>query len=140
MKLTLPKKIGWIIFSLLLFLDAFLDVVRGAEGNPLWKPVVARFGINIVLFLVPLLLFLFYLVVKAGGWLIAKVDKLPYAEEFVLTGLVIVYFIYDLWVVSVDFFGFRLIQNFQKMTPFLMAVGLAYALLAQWLMKSRVET
>lgn len=136
-KVTLPKKTGWIIFTLLLFTDAFLDVIRGAEGNPLWKPLVARIGINFVPFLVPLVLPFFYLVVKALGLLISKVDKLPQAEELTLTTLVVVYFAYDLWVIATDFFGFNLIRNHYQTIPILLTIGLGYALWAEWAIKQR---
>ena len=136
-KVTLSKKTGWIIFTLLLFVDAFLDVVRGAEGNPLWKPLVARMGINFVPFLVPLILPFFYLLVKMLGWLIHKTDKLPQAEELVLTTLVVVYFVYDLWVTTVDFLGFRLLRDFRQTIPFLIIAAFAYALSAERQLKRK---
>lgn len=134
-QITLPKKTAWIVFTLLLLADAFLDVIRGAEGNPLWKPVVAAVGISYVPFLVPLVLPFFYLVVKALGWLVRKVDKLPQAEEIILTTLVVVYFVYDLWVIAADFFSFRLIRNHYQVVPLLMVAGFAYALWAEWSLK-----
>ena len=130
-RITLSKKTGWVIFTLLLFVDAFLDVIRGTEGNPLWKPLAARIGINFIPFLVPLILPFFYLVVKILGWLIYKTDKLPQAEELVLTTLVVVYLAYDLWVIAADFLGFRLLRDFRQTIPFLLAAGFAYALLAE---------
>lgn len=136
-KATLSKKTGWVIFTSLLFVDAFLDVIRGAEGNPLWKPLVARIGINFVPFLVPLILPFFYLTVKALGLLISKVDKLPQAEELVLTTLVVVYFVFDLWVIAADFFGFNLIRSHYQVIPILVVVGFGYALWAEWVIKRR---
>lgn len=136
-KVTLSKRMGWIIFSLLVFVDAFLDVVRGAEGNPLWQPLVERIGINFVPLLVPFILLFFYLLVKSCGWLIHKADKLPQAEELVLTTLVIVYFTYDLWVVAVDFLGFHLIRNFRQTIPLLLVVAFGYALLAEQQLKRK---
>ncbi len=136
-RITLSKKTGWVIFTLLLFVDAFLDVIRGTEGNPLWQPLVERVGINFVPFLVPLILPFFYLVVKTLGWLIHKVEKLPQAEELVLTTLVVVYLVYDLWVIADDFLGFRLIHDFRQTIPFLLVAGFAYALLAERQLKRR---
>jgi len=130
-QVTLPKKTAWVVFTLLLLTDAFLDVARRVEGNSLWQPIVTVIGINYVPLLVPLILPLFYVVVKVLGWLVRKVDRLPQAEELILTTLVIVYFVYDLWVVAVDFFGFRLISNFRQTIPLLLATSLGYALWAE---------
>jgi len=44
-KIVLSKKTGWIILAILVFLGAFLDVRRGAEGNPLWHPNLNYVGI-----------------------------------------------------------------------------------------------
>lgn len=131
MKPILSKKAGWIIITILVFIDAFLDVIRGVEGNPLWKPAVEIIGINNVPFLVPFVLLLFYLVVKGAGWLVEKTDKTQNSEELVLTGLVIAYAIFDIWVVSVDFLGFRLITNFRYMIIPMILIVLGYALWAQ---------
>ena len=131
MKPVLSKKIGWVILALLVFLDSFLDVIRGVEGNPLWKPVVNAIGIKNVPFLVPLVLLLFYLVVKVLGWLVEKTDKTPNSEELVLTSLVIVYAVFDIWTISVDFLGFRLIPNFRYMVIPMAIIGMGYALWAQ---------
>lgn len=136
-KVTLPKKLAWVIFTLLLFTDAFLDVIRGAEGNPLWKPVVEVIGIKSVPLLVPLALIFFYLVVKAVSWFVKKVDKFPEAEDVILSTLVVVYGVFVLWVIAVDFFGFRLIHNHYQMTPVLVVIALAYALGAEYVIKHR---
>lgn len=127
----LQKKMGWIILAILVFIDAFLDVIRGVEGNPLWMPIVNVIGIRNVPFLVPFVLLLFYLAVKALGRLVEKIDKTPCSEELVLTALVIVYASFDIWLISVDFLGFRLITNFRHMIVPLTIIGLGYALLAQ---------
>lgn len=127
----LSKKSGWIILTILVFIDAFLDVIRGVEGNPLWKPVVNAIGINNVPFLVPFVLLLFYLVVKALGWLVKKTDKTPNSEELVLTALVIVYAVFDIWAISVDFLSFSLISNFRYMIIPMTVLALGYALWAQ---------
>ena len=131
MKPVLSKKMGWIILAVLVLLDAFLDVIRGVEGNPLWKPVVNAIGIKNTPFLVPFVLLLFYLVVKGAGWLVEKTDKTKNSEELVLTGLVIAYGIFDIWVVSVDFLGFRLIPNFRYMIIPMTLIALGYCLWAQ---------
>ena len=135
---VLSKKAGWIILAVLVFLDAFLDVRRGAEGNPLWQPIVNIIGINYVPFLVPFVLLLFYFVVKGGAWLTRKVDKVKNnSEELVLTSLVLAYFVFDLWVISVDFFGFGLIKNHYYLTPILVVVVLAYSLWAEKKLKKQ---
>lgn len=131
MKPVLSKKSGWIILALLVFLDSFLDIIRGVEGNPLWKPVVNAIGIKNVPFLVPLVLVLFYLVVKVLGWLVEKTDKTPNSEELVLTALVVAYAVFDIWAVSVDFLGFRLIPNFRYMIIPMIILALGYAFWAQ---------
>ncbi|MBI3588632.1 hypothetical protein HY095_05535 [Candidatus Micrarchaeota archaeon] len=127
----LSKRIGWLVFIALVFLDAFLDVLRGVEGNPLWIPVVKLIGINSVPLLVPLILPAFYLVVKALGWVVSKADKLPHAEEIILTALVVVYSVFDAWLIAFDFLGFRLVRSFYQMIPVMMAAGFAYALWAE---------
>ena len=132
---ALPKHLGWIFFTILVFIDAFLTVIRGAEGNPLWIPVVKFIGINRVLFLVPLILPLYYFVVKAISWVVKRVDRLPQAEEILLTTLVLIYAVFDVWLIAVDFFGFRFIRSFYHTIPFLIAVGFVYALLAEYLVK-----
>ena len=128
---VLSKKIGWIVLAILVFIDAFLDVIRGVEGNPLWIPIVNIIGIKNVPFLAPFVLALFYAVVKALGWIVEKADKTPKAEELVLTSLVIAYGFFDVWAVSVDFFGFRLIPDFRYMIIPMIIASLGYALWAQ---------
>lgn len=127
----LPKTQGWAIFTALLFIDAFIDVVRGAEGNPIWIPIVNAIGINFVPLLVPLILPLYYAAVKVLGAVAGRVDRTPHAEEIILTALVVVYALFDAWLVASGFLGFRLIKNFYQTIPFLIIAGLAYALWAQ---------
>lgn len=127
----LSKKAGWISLAVLVLIDAFLDVIRGVEGNPIWMPVINAIGIKNTPFLVPLVLLLFYAAVKALGWLVERADKTPKSEELVLTSLVIVYAVFDIWAISVDFLGFRLIPNFRYMIIPLTIIGLGYALWAQ---------
>ena len=138
-KVTLPWVFGWILLAVLVFLDAFLDVLRGREGNPLWKPVINIIGIEYVPLLVPLIIILFYVVVRAGGWLIEKVDKLPQSKEIVLTCLVFAFAVYDIWVIAVDFFNFTLIQNHLHMIPILIIVVLGYALWAEYMLKKELK-
>ena len=128
---VLSKGIGWSLLAGLILIDAFLDVIRGVEGNPLWIPIINMIGIKNVPFLAPFVLALFYAVVKALGWLVDKIDKTPRSEELVLTALVIVYAVFDIWAVSVDFFGFGLIPNFRYMIIPLIIIGMGYALWAQ---------
>jgi len=96
--MALPKKIAWPIIILALFWDVFLTVRAGGEGNPLWRPLTLNYGINVVWALLPLGLLIFYLLSKACGWLIEKVDKYPRGEEIVLTFLVLVYGTYVLYL------------------------------------------
>ena len=128
---VLSKRFGWILLASLVLIDAFLDVIRGVEGNPLWMPIVNIIGIKNVPFLAPFVLALFYAVVKALGWIVEKADKTPKAEELVLTSLVIAYGFFDVWAVSVDFFGFRLIPDFRYMIIPMIILALGYALWAQ---------
>jgi len=129
---VLSKKAGWIILAVLVFLDAFLDVIRGTEGNPLWQPILNYVGIQYTPIFVPFVLLLFYFVVKGGAWLTRKVDKIQTnPEELALTSLVLAYFVFDLWVISVDFFGFRLIKSHYYLTPILVVIVLAYSLWAE---------
>src|SRR3972149_751354 len=101
MKRVLSKAFGWIILIILVILDASLDVIfAGGKGLDTfaWKPIANLLGVNNPLFLTPLVLVLFYFVVKGGAWLTKKVDKINIkAEELVLTTLVIVYAVFDLW-------------------------------------------
>ena len=128
---VLSKRFGWILLASLVLIDAFLDVIRGVEGNPLWMPIVNIIGIKNVPFLAPFVLALFYAVVKVLGWIVEKADKTPKAEELVLTSLVIAYGFFDVWAVSVDFFGFRLIPDFRYMIIPMIIASLGYALWAQ---------
>ncbi|MEK6935219.1 MAG: hypothetical protein AABW67_00365 [Nanoarchaeota archaeon] len=127
----LSKKNSWIFIIILVYIDAILDIIRGKEGNPLWIPVVEKFGIYIVLILAIFVIVLFYFAVKILTKIITKIDKTPYAEEILLTTFVIVYFLFDLWIIAVDFFSFKLIKNFYYTIPFLIIGGLIYALWAQ---------
>ena len=136
-KVFLSKKISVILLIILVYIDALLDIIRGKEGNPLWIPFVDNFGIYIVLILAPFVILLFYLFIKCLAKIVVKVDKTPFAEEILLTALVVIYGFFDLWLISVDFFGFKLIKNFYYTIPFLIIIGLIYALWAEWMVKKR---
>jgi len=136
-RVFLSKKAAWILIAILVYIDAILDIIRGREGNPLWIPFVEKFGIYVVLFLAPFVVLLFYFALKVFARLVAKVDKTPFAEEILLTALVVVYALFDLWIISVDFLDFRMIKNFRYTIPFLIAGGLIYALWAQSKVKKK---
>ena len=70
---------------ILVYIDAILDIIRGKEGNPLWIPIIERFGMNIVLFLAIFVILLFYFAVKIISPIVTKIDKTPYAKEILLT-------------------------------------------------------
>ncbi|OHA19451.1 MAG: hypothetical protein A3C08_01190 [Candidatus Taylorbacteria bacterium RIFCSPHIGHO2_02_FULL_47_18] len=136
MKPVLSKPVGWILLAILVFSDAFLDVIRGAEGNPLWKPIIDIIGIKMVPLLVPVVLVLLYLAVKILGWIVQKTDKTPKSEELILTVLVVVYGVFDIWLIAVDFFGFTVITDYRLMIIPLTIVGMIYGLWAQKKLKT----
>lgn len=130
-KVVLSKQVGWIILALLVVLDAVLDVIfvggRGLESNILF-PVANLLGIRNPLFLTPVVLVIFYFAVKAGAWLAEKVDKVKYkAEELTLTTLVIVYAVFDLWLVLVYLFHFSLFKSHYHLIPVLVVIGIGYS-------------
>ena len=134
-KRVLSKKTGWIILILLVILDAVLDVVfaqgKGLETG-IWKPISNFLGISNPLMMVPLVIILFYLAVKGGAWLARKIDKISNkTEELVLTALVIVYGVFDLWLILVYFFNFTLFKNHFYLIPILAIIGISYELWAE---------
>ncbi len=140
-KPVLSKTWAWIILICLVILDAFLDVIF-AEGkgleSPIWKPIANLLGVSNPLFLTPIVLILFYFGVKGGAWLSKKVDKIPtQAEELVLTTLVIVYGVFDLWLISVYFFNFTLFKNHFYLIPILIIIGITYSWWAENKLKKR---
>ncbi len=140
-KPVLSKTLAWIILIGLVFLDALFDVIfaegKGLESNIL-KPIANLLGVSNPLFLTPLVLILFYFVVKAGAWLARKIDKIPRkAEELVLTTLVIVYGVFDLWLVSVYFFNFALFKSHYYLIPILIIIGIAYSWWAENRLKNK---
>lgn len=105
--MVLPKSIGWLLLTLLVFWDAFLTYQKGAEGNPLWRPLVETFGINALWVLAPVALAIFYLAVRIFGWVTEKLDRLQRGEEIVLTNLVIAFATYDLYITFLlPYFGY----------------------------------
>ena len=129
-EIFLSKKVSWIILACLVLLDAYLDLTF-AEGkgleSPIWKPIANLLGINNPLFLIPLVLLIFYFGAKVLAFLIEKIDKVQKAEELFLTTLVIVYGFFDLWLISVYFFGFTLFKNHYYLIPILIIIGIAYS-------------
>ena len=74
-----------------------------------------------------MLLLIFYFGVKGGAWLARKVDKVTIkAEELVLSTLVIVYGLFDLWLIFFYFFDFRLFRSHYYLIPILILVGMLY--------------
>ncbi len=140
-KPVLSKTWAWIILICLIILDASLDVIfTGGAGlqSPIWKPIANLLGVSNPLFLTPLVLILFYFVVKGGAWLTKKVDKvISKEEELVLTTLVIVYGIFNLWLISVYFFNFGLFKNHFYLIPILIVVGIAYSWWAEKKLKNK---
>jgi len=132
-KVVLSKNLGWIILVILVLLDAFLDIIfakgKGVESG-IWKPISNFLGVNNPFFLTPVVLVLFYFLVKGGAWLTKKADKVTIkAEELVLTTLIIVYGIFDLWLILFYLFNFRLFESHYYLIPILILVGIIYE---QW--------
>jgi hypothetical protein len=131
-KVFLSKKAAWILIAILVYIDAILDLIMGkGQANPLWIPVIARFGSYSVLFLAPIVIILIYFCIKIISPIVAKIDKTPFAEEILITTFAVVYGLFDLWLISVDFFGFSLIRNYRYTIPFLIVGGLIYSLWAE---------
>jgi hypothetical protein len=129
-KVVLSKTLGWAILIVLVVLDASLDIIfakgRGLESG-IWKPVANFLGVNNPLFLTPLVLILFYFLIKGGAWLAEKADKVTIkAEELVLTTLVIVYGIFCFWLILFYAFNFRLFKSHYYLIPLLILVGIIY--------------
>lgn len=128
-KVILSKTRAWSILIFLVLLDAFLDVIfaegKGLEGNIL-NPMANLFGINNPIFLTPFVLLIFFVGVKILAFLTEKIDKTPKAEELVLTTLVIVYGIFDFWLILFYVFDFRLFRNHFYLIPVLILIGAIY--------------
>ena len=140
-KPVLSKTWAWIVLTCLVILDAALDMIfAGGAGlqSPIWKPIANLLGINNPLLMTPLVLAIFYPFVKCAAWLTKKIDKIPIkAEELVLTTLVLVYGLFDLWLISVYFFDFRLFRNHYYLIPFLTIAGIAYSWWAEKKLKGK---
>ena len=140
-KRVLPKKTGWIILICLVILDASLDLIftkgKGLESG-IWKPIATFLGVSNPLFLIPLVLVIFYFVIKIGAELARKIDKIQIkAEELVITTLVIVYGLFDFWLILVYFFNFGLFKSHFYLIPILVLVGIAYNLWAEKKLKKK---
>ncbi len=140
MQPVLSKTLGWIILILLVILDELLDVIfaegSGLESNIL-RPIANLLGISNPLFMTPLVIIIFYFGVKSGAWLSKKVDKIPtQTEELVLTTLIIVYAVFDLWLIFVYFFNFTLFKNHFYLIPILIIIGIAYSWWAEKKLKN----
>jgi len=136
MKPVLSKSTGWILLTALVFIDALLDVViSGGVGSPFWKPIADIFGIKMVPLLAPAVLVLFYFAVKTLGWLVQKTDKTPRSEELILTTLVVIYGVFDVWLIA-QILGFNLITNYRLMIIPLTIICLVYGLWAQKKLKT----
>ena len=140
-KPVLSKTWAWIILMGLFVLDASLDVIfaqgRGLESG-IWKPVANLLGVKNPVLLTPIVLILFYLVAKGGAWLAKKIDKIDIkSEELVLTALVIVYGVFDLWLILVYFFNFTLFKSHYYLIPILILVGIAYGWWAENKLKKK---
>jgi len=134
-KVVLSKKAGWILLVILVILDAFLDLIfTGGAGlqSPVWKSISNFLKINNPIFLTPLVLIIFYFGIKGSVWLARKVDKVSIkSEELVLTALVLVYGLFDLWLILVYFFNFSLFKSHYYLIPILIVIALIYSLWAE---------
>ncbi len=127
--IALPKRLGWPILIFLVFWDAFLTYGKGAEGNPLWQPIVKIFGLNALWLLAIIALALFYFTVKAAGWFERRYEHLPEGEEIVLTAFVIAFGAYDLYITFLlPYFGYLGSQSHYALIPVLMVPLLAYCI------------
>ncbi|MBU2504026.1 MAG: hypothetical protein KJ879_03170 [Nanoarchaeota archaeon] len=129
-KVVLSKLWAWTILVILAILDASLDMIfSNSQGlqNFFWKPIADFFGIQSAILGVPLLLMVFFVVVKFGAFLERKTEKIQYAEELVLTTLVILYGLFDLWLILVYFFNFTLFKSHFYLIPIFIIIGTAYS-------------
>ena len=139
-RVVLSKTYGWIILIALVLLDALLDVIF-AEGkgleSPIWKPIANLLEVNNPILLTPFVLLTFFIVVKIVSFLEKKIDKIQNAEELVLTILVIVYAVFDLWLILVYLFDFRLFKSHLYLIPILIVIGIAYGWWAENKLKKK---
>lgn len=139
-KVVLSKLWAWIILVILAILDASLDMIfansQGLQGF-FWKPIADFLGIQSAILGVPILLIIFFIVVKIGAFLEKKIEKVQYAEELVLTTLVIVYSLFDLWLILVYFFNFTLFKSHFYLIPIFIIIGTAYSWWAEKKLKNK---
>ncbi len=97
------------------------------------------FGTNTVYYLIPLVLLSFYLIVKIGAFLEEKISKTPQAEQLVLTIIVIIYALYNIWLFSVNFLGFKIITtaNHYYLIPIFIIIGALYGWWAEKKLKKK---
>ena len=77
--------------------------------------------------MVPFVLIIFYLLVWGGARLAKKIDKIRIgAEELILTTLVIVYGLFDIWLILFYMLDFRLFKNHYYLIPVLILAGIIY--------------
>ena len=93
--------------------------------------------VNNPVLLTPFVLLTFFIVVKIVSFLEKKIDKIPNAEELVLTILVIVYAVFDLWLILVYLFDFRLFKSHLYLIPVLIVIGIAYGWWAENKLKKK---
>ncbi|MBI2589478.1 hypothetical protein HYW32_00375 [Candidatus Berkelbacteria bacterium] len=109
--IAFPKRIGWLILVLLVYFDAIFTVIIGKEGNPLWQIFTNRYGIWTDLIApIPVLLAL-YVGILLLTPIVRRFDRYPNSHEVILTNLIIVYAIYDLYFI-LNFVGFPLAVDF----------------------------
>jgi hypothetical protein len=138
MEPVLSKRNGFVLLTLLVFFDAFLDLIGGAKGTPFWNPIANWIGIKTP-FLAPLVVIIIYFAVKIFGWIVQRTDKTPKSEELVLTTFVVVYGFFDLWLVAVNFFNFSLIRDHRILIAPLLIIGWIYSSWAQKKLKALKE-
>lgn len=136
---VLTRRAALIALAALLLIDTLFDILRGTQGNPIFKPIENAFGIGVFPLLVPFAVLFFYLVAKALAWVVVKTDKTPSAEELLLTTFVVIFVVHDLWVFSLGYLGFSFIRDYRQMIPVYIVAGLAYALWAERRLKGGTE-
>ncbi|MFH1503642.1 MAG: hypothetical protein ABIE36_03215 [Candidatus Diapherotrites archaeon] len=138
-KVVLSKLWAWIVIVILLAFDFFIDYKGGGIGHPIWQPVMNFFGTNTIYYLTPLILLAFYLAVKIGAFLEEKISKTPQAEQLILTIVVIIYILYDIWLFSVNYLGFKLINasNHYSLIPIFIVIGVVYGWWAEKKLKNK---
>lgn len=136
----LSKIWAWAILIVLVFLDASFDLIfakgKGLE-SPIWKPIANLLGVSNPIFLTPLVLIIFFIGVKILAFPIQKIDKVSNGEELLLTTLVIIYGFFDLWLILIYFFNFRLFKSHYYLIPILIVIGIIYETWAEKKLKKK---